>query len=155
VKQPAGVLGPKCLIIFLRKRLTLAEAYDWPIPQLSVANEVYKPVSSDWSGFYDWMRDNDGRLLGLRYWPFPETEFLEEMTKTFSYARVRPKWGIEIFFFETRSEPNPELSCDQDFIYDQVFCSASGQYAIAFATDELNDQDFRTIAAADADWVPV
>lgn len=143
------------LIIFLWPRLTLAESLSWPVTQLHAKNEVYRTVSSDWSGFYDWLRDDNGSLFGLRYSPFPETGFITEVVKGLPYARVYGSYAIEVFFSQQIREPVPERSCDQDFLYDQVFKTDSGKYAIAFATDGLTAAELRAISQADADWLAV
>jgi hypothetical protein len=143
------------LIIFLWPRLTLAESQSWPVGELRVQNEVYRPASSDWSGFYDWLRDDSGTLFGLRYSPFPETEFITEVVKGLGYTRVYEGHAIEVFFTKQPRDPVDERSCDQDFLYDQVFRTDSGKYAIAFATDGLTETELRAISQADADWLAV
>lgn len=79
---------PKCLIVLLKPKLTLAGADKWPLNHLNVSGLLYQPVSEHWSGFYEWLRDAHGDLLGVRYWPFPETEFITEVTRGLSYVRA-------------------------------------------------------------------
>jgi len=118
-----------------------------------VNGEVYEPVSDEWSGFYDWLRGGDGQLLGLRWWPFDYVEFVLEHVKHLSFARVGDKQELEIYFSERMREVDQHKSCDQDFLYDQVFRSPSGQFALAISTDNLNDTDLAALRTADAEWV--
>lgn len=146
---------PKCLVIVLRERLALTEAHSWPIQGLNVGGELFTAISDDWTGFYDWLRSERGTLLGVGYSPFPETEFLIDLVKHLPYVRVKPPNYLEILWRSTGVLPMPESSCDQEFLYDQVFRSETGTYAIAFATDGLSQADIVAITTAEADWVPV
>jgi hypothetical protein len=141
------------LIMFFWPRLTLAESPSWPIKQLQVGSELYVPVSPDWSGFYDWLRDNNGNLLGIRFSSFPETEFLIHALSGLPYTYVEGNDTVEIFLTSGRRRSVPERSCDQDFLYDQVFKSASGKHALAVCTDGLMETELRAISGADADWI--
>src|SRR6266850_1141905 len=109
------------LVMFLWPRLTLSESHNWPVKQLRAQNEIYFPASSDWSGFYDWLRDENGTLFGLRYSPFPEAEFITEVVKNLPYVRVHEGLDVEFFFTNDLRVAAPALSCDQDFLYAQLF----------------------------------
>jgi len=141
--------------MFFWPRLTLAESPSWPIKQLQVGSELYVPASSDWSGFYDWLRDKNGNLLGMRFSPFPETEFLIQALSGLLYTHVEGDDTVEIFFASDLRKPVPERSSDQDFLYDQVFKTASGKHALAVCTDGLTETELRAISGADADWIAV
>src|SRR5262245_710521 len=152
-RRPVNSASRLTLVMFLWPRLTLAESLSWPIAQLRANNERYLPISSDWSGFYDWLRDENGILFGVRYSPFPEAEFLAEVVKDLPYVRVNQGPDVEIFFTDRLREPVPEKSCDQDFLYDHLFKTDSGKLAIC--TDGLTEAELQGISQVNADWLAV
>src|SRR5207248_2896449 len=104
--------------------------------------------------FYDWLRDADQRLLGVRYWPFESTELVIARSTELAYVSTNRQRYIEIFFANER-HVKQELSKDQEFLYDPVYVSPSGGCAVAFSTDGLSEADYRSIAEASAEWVPI
>ena len=91
----------------------------------------------DWSGFYDWLRSSEGSVLGVRYWP--DIWNLVNTLSRFQYVeRSRTGSYCEIFF-SSRRDFDRKRSADQAFIYDKLFRSDSGVYAIAFELSELAD----------------
>src|ERR1700719_2322678 len=78
-----------CLLVILHSRLTLARDLRWPLKGFVVDNKKYLDAAfGNWTGFYDWIRDMDGNLLGVRYAPFEDTEFLIEHTTRLSYVKA-------------------------------------------------------------------
>jgi len=142
-----------CLLVILRPRLTLARDLEWPLKGFVVGDKRYLDASfSNWTGFYDWLRDADGNLLGVRYTPFEDTEFLIEHTSRLAYAQTDPPRDIEIYFSEKRSF-DEKRSCDQEFLYDAVFRSDDGDYAIGFGIEELSETDLYSLEKSEAEWV--
>src|SRR5205823_2629880 len=110
--------------------------------------------SGEWTGFYDWLRNPDRRLLGVRYWPFEATEFVIQRASNLPYVRTAERRYVEIFFGDERYS-NTQLSKDQDFLYDPVYATPSGACALAFSTEDLLEADYEAIRAAKAEWVPI
>jgi hypothetical protein len=141
-----------CLLVILHPRLTLARDLRWPLKGFVVGDKQYLDAAfGDWTGFYDWLRDVDGNLLGVRYTPFEDTEFLTEHTTKLSYVKVDPSRHIEIYFSEKRAI-DAKRSCDQEFLYDAVFRSDDGDYAIGFGIEELSETDLHSLEKAEAEW---
>jgi hypothetical protein len=141
-----------CLLVILQPQLTLARHLRWPLKGFVVGNKQYLDAAfGDWTGFYDWLRDADGNLLGVRYTPFEDTEFLIEHTEKLSYVKADPSRHIEIYFSESRAV-EAKLSCDQEFLYDAVFRSDDGDYAIGFGTEELSEANLHSLEKTEAEW---
>jgi hypothetical protein len=155
MREDADDLGTaKCLVIFLRPRLTLGEMTSWPYDKLDAFGEQYTSIAGEWTGFYDWLRDHDRTLLGVRYWPFESTQFVIRIAKELSYVHVVEEKCLEIFFSSHRASLD-HLSSDQDFLYDPVYTSHSGACALAFSTEDLSESDNTSIRNANAEWVPI
>lgn len=149
VKSPAD---RPCLLVVLRPKLTLAKSPAWPLKGFALDSKEYRDAAlGEWTGFYDWLRDADGSLLGVRYWLNEGTEFLAQQAHALDYVSVDPSRFIEIYFSDRR-QVAPKLSADQDFLYDPVFRSDDGEYALGFAMEDLGESDLRNIEKAQADW---
>jgi hypothetical protein len=156
-EQDAGVspTGRQCLLVLLRPQLALAKNLQWPLKGFVSDGKRYSDLGlGDWTEFYDWLRDSDGNVLGVRYWLRVDTEFLINYAKGMDYVQADSLRHIEIYFSERR-RTNPQLSCDQDFLYDAVFCSDDGEYAIAFGTGGMSESDLRSLGNLEAVWVDV
>jgi hypothetical protein len=124
----------------------------WPVRGFVLDGRKYIDIGiGEWTGFYDWLRDIKGNLLGVRYWLNEETETLSRQPRQFDYLRVDGTRFIEIYFSDSR-QVEPKLSADQDFLYDPVFRSDDGEYALGFALDGLGLTELRNIDGAQADW---
>jgi hypothetical protein len=143
------------LIIFLRPRLTLAITDFRPGNGFDADGDHFRDDRRDeWTGFYDWLRDPEGQLVGIRYCPFEYLESLIEKVESFSYARSVPGRYLEIFFSSLRNL-DQSRSGDQAFEYDQVFLSERSEYAIAFGMKSLSTSDVERLRQANADWKTV
>jgi hypothetical protein len=141
--------------VILRSQLTLAKDLRWPLKGFAVGDKRYHDAGfGAWTAFYDWLRDSEGKLLGVRYWLEQDTEFLVDYTKRLGYVEAVPARHIEIYFSERRAV-DPKLSCDQAFLYDAIFRSDDGEYAIGFGVEELSDDNLRSLQDATAEWVDV
>jgi hypothetical protein len=141
-----------CLLVLLGSALTLARDVRWPMAGFTIGEEKYYDASfGDWTGFYDWLRDAEGGLLGVRYTPFEQTEFLTRELENLHYVKADPPRHLEIYFSKRR-EIDPKRSCDQAFLYDAVFRSDKGSYAIGFGMEELNESDLRGLETIGAGW---
>lgn len=144
--------GRPCLIVVLKSNLTLAESPAWPLKGFALDGKEYRDAAlGEWTGFYDWLRNPNGVLLGVRYWLNEGTERLVQQAHVLDYVRVDPSRFIEIYFSDRR-DIEPKLSADQEFLYDAVFRSDNGQYALGFAMVGLSESDLLNIQTAKADW---
>jgi hypothetical protein len=140
-----------CVIVFLEPRMKLALAAKWPVASIITSvGQTYRPIGPAWSGFYDWLRDSDSKLLGVRYYPCEEAAFVLQRTIELNYAESGFHQDVCLFFSERRSL-DPKNSVDQDFLYDQVFVADDGSVAISFAGDFTQDI-LNQLKSAIADW---
>lgn len=151
-KPEKSSTGRPCLLVILRPQLTLAKDLRWPLKGFVLGEKQYHDANfGEWTGFYDWLRDREGGVLGVRYTPFEETEFLTKELKALAYVKVDPPRHLEIYFSDRR-EFDEKRSCDQEFLYDAIFRSGDGEYAIGFGMEELNESNLRSLEKAGAEW---
>jgi len=149
---PGSSAGRPCLIVALNSNLTLAESPVWPLKSFALSGQLYRDAAlGEWTGFYDWLRDSNSVLLGVRYWFNEGTELLVQKANALGYIRVDPSRYIEIYFSDRR-DIEPKLSSDQEFLYDPVFRSDEGEYALGFAMEGLGESDLLNIHTARANW---
>jgi hypothetical protein len=141
----------RCLIVALRSELTLVENVSWPIEHFRLFDATYRNVGlGEWTGFYDWLRRSNGELVGVRYCPLADNDPLFEAVRGLPYIRIASRC-LEIYFSGV-AEVDGAQSCDQEFLYDPVFRSDSGAWAIAFDTTALKDTDLTRLRQPDATW---
>lgn len=141
--------------MILADEVALAQGLQWPI-QTFVADSVsYRDAGfGEWTDFYDWLRAPDGSLLGVRYWLRDDLQFLATMEYEKSYIKAQPGRQIEIYF-SGRRDVNQELSCNQEFLYDAIFRSDVGTYAIGFGMEALSETDLVQLDRAGVKWAQV
>jgi hypothetical protein len=141
-----------CMAIVLGTDLVLAKELRWPMQEFTVENKTYEDAGfGNWTAFYDWLRSSDSSLLGVRYWLRDDLHFLGDSVKNKDYAEVEAGRQIEIYF-SGRREVDQNLSCDQEFLYDAVFCSSDGTYAIGFGMEGLTEADIDHLTNAGVKW---
>jgi len=129
------------LFLLLRSRLGL-HYHPGPLSKLFVFEGIryFDQGYGSFLGFYDWLRNSEHRVLGVRYFPFEEFEFLFEITKQLDYVDLDPagRW-LDIYFSSDRKVLE-SISDDQDFGGNTILRSEDGHYALSFfAPDELDD----------------
>ncbi len=145
----------ECLLVILQPQLTLAKNLHWPLKGFISDGSLFRDTGiGDWTGFYDWLRDAAGNVIGVRYWLDTETEFLIDHTAGLSYIQPDPSRHVEIYFSDNRAV-DPQLSGDQDFLYDAVFRSDDGAYAIGFGMGGLSETDLESLKRVETDWAVV
>lgn len=150
-----GPLSKSCLVVFLRSRLRLGIAAPWPLSGLEAAGVRYTPMPfGDGLGFYDWLRDRDRKVLGVRLWPFDLAYPTLAECKHLEYIEVEPDKNVAIYFVP-EAQVVPAFSCDQDFLYSALFRSQGDDIAIAFGLENLNARELGSLSALGVDWEPV
>jgi hypothetical protein len=131
----------ECLIVMLQEELTLANGIRWPLKAFRLEGTVYQDVGlGEWTGFYDWMRQSNGDLIGVRYTPLADNRELFESTRSLGYTKADASKGLAIYF-DAMQVVDDQRSCDQEFQYDAVFKSDEYGWAIAFDTIALTAED--------------
>src|SRR5713101_2789650 len=108
-----------CIVVFLTPQVRLALTTNWPVVSIALNSQTYNPVGPAWSGFYDWLRDSNGKLLGVRYHPCEQTAFVLEQASELNYAQLGSHGDVCLFVSNQRSF-DLKKSVDQDVLYDQV-----------------------------------
>jgi hypothetical protein len=145
--------GRECLAVVLRPQLVLARIHTWPLMAFVCnGNRYYDAGFGEWTDFYDWLRDDpDGNVVGVRCWLSSETAFLGDYAKDLGYVKVDPSRNLEIYFSDRRLL-NRSRSCDQDFLYNALFRSDDGYYALAFGMGGLNRRDLLSLQNIGSGW---
>src|SRR5258708_4999917 len=124
--------------------ITLGKTLRWWMTETVISDNIcidsieYRDLGrGDWTGFYDFLRTRDGRIIGIRYAPLLDDASLLSHLRGKPYASVLPNATVELFFSTDRSFV-PEFSSHQDFVDNMIFRSDSGAYALTFGPDALN-----------------
>lgn len=88
----------------------------------------------DWTGFYDWLR-RDGIIVGIRYWPFEQSQFLLEAVPSAVDLTIDSVGAILIFLGPVSSF-DEETSCDQAFEECRLLQGDAG-YALVIGFSDL------------------
>lgn len=113
-----------------------------PDGEIKIAQRVYYGPTTDFTGFYDWLRSGAEEIIGVRYWPFDDYDFVYDVAKVLPYAKVEQGRFVEIFFTDRR-DFKPELSGDQDFGHNQILTSEDDEYALTFGIQESLSSSLR------------
>jgi|GEM_PF-4489811 len=122
-----------CLIVILKEEMVLVATSECPSESFVFESNYYKDIGyGDFTGFYDWLRNNDDQIIGVRYYPFKELEFLCDAIEHLSYIVIEPKTKILSLYFSDDHGAEQYSSDDQDFGDNRVYKSDAGEYAISF-----------------------
>lgn len=133
-----------CLLVAFRSRPVLTLVEECPGDAFQIGDRYYRDKGyGDWTGFYDWLKDSAGRVLGVRYWPFEETHFLLELLSQFPYVVVAEDQSYLEIYFSSDCQVERQRADDQDFGANKVFSTDQGEWVISFDTMGLKLSDFR------------
>ena len=141
----ASLVQRECLVLILGETLTILIQQTWPVSLLRHAGREYADTGhGEVTGFYDWLRNANGDLLGVRYTPFESTEFVLEALAAKEYVRVVPRKFIEIYFGGAK-HPDERRSNDQAFLYAALLSGGDETLALALGTEELTSADLNRL----------
>ena len=151
--------GPReqrqCLLVALGQQPVLALVAECPHDEFSLDGRVYRDKGyGAWTGFYDWLRDRHGQIVGLRYWPFEETRFLTDSLRALPYVRVDEDRSFVEFYLADARAVDHELSDDQHFGDNRLFATDSGELGISFGTETLSEPEMDHVRALVASNTP-
>ena len=116
----------------------------WPISRVAINGETFDEIGAgDTNGFYDFLRVQEGHIIGLRFTPFVEYADICDsaiqgpglrVTGTVPTASVELFWGTERGYSES-------LSADQFMDYNYIFKSPSQTYAVSFGLSHLEENE--------------
>jgi hypothetical protein len=149
-EQYFGERSSGCLLFLLEPRLMLRLIKSLPDHTIEWNDVIYHDITNgDSNGFYDWLRNSNDEIVGLRYSPHVEKNFLLQQVNRFSYIEVIPGDCFMIYFGIHRNF-DPTKSVDQDFGGDVFYCSASNDKVFSVGTKSLNEKDIIRIVDAGA-----
>lgn len=126
------VLAPERPIVFVA---AVGDAFEH-------AGRCYRDAGlGEFTGFYDWLRDADGGIIGVRYLPFEASRAVCDAVAAFPYVDVTADRLSLAVFFSTEHAFDPASSGDQAFGGNRVFVAANGDYALTFDASTLNDAE--------------
>jgi hypothetical protein len=165
----------RCLIVALRPERTLAISESVPSSAFRLGEREYRRVgTAQFTGFYDWLRDSSGSILGVRYAPLPDdhpgdkfsqameglgggtitpkqVEELAQAVGSLSYTAVDRGKIYEIFFTSQRTYDEAH-SADQAFIYSMIYQSDDGEYALVFGLEALDAEQAKRLRGLGVRW---
>jgi hypothetical protein len=148
----------RCLMVVFRPVLTLAfvEVGNGTSP-ISVGGREWQVVNGTFIGFYDWLRTDTGRVIGLRQW-LPQGSDLVSRFALFAgfehvVATMPPAQPCVAVLFDQRIRTGSEaLSIDQGFVFSGWYESGKEQ-AIVVSAEELEEKETADVRSADAVWL--
>ena len=99
-------------------------------PSIRMAEAHYLDSGAgDWLGFYDWLRNRRGEVIGAQQW-IDETSSFPFSTR-FEGVEPNSKHGVLRILFGQSRDVDEEKSCDQDFGHNRLL-TASDSIALTF-----------------------
>lgn len=142
-----------CVIVILGDQLAKGGA--WPITRLVSNGKCYRDCGfGEFTEFYDWLRDSDDELLGVRYNLCEDTEFLFDYAQRRDYmlSKEAGHWKYLEIYFSEKWDVDPLRSSDQGFVYDPVFRSDDNEIAIAFDMGWLGKSERQSLERRTSIW---
>ena len=122
-----------CLIVVCMNEIILVHAPQCPKDSFTYDNTTFRNQGfGDFTGFYDWLRNKDGEVIGVRYLPVDELKFLWHALANLPYVKVNQKIKSIEFYFSNDRTVDESVSDDQDFGSNSVYKSDDGIFAISF-----------------------
>jgi hypothetical protein len=150
----------RLLLVFLRQNLILRHAYGSLKPALNVCGSTYREQTKFGrsTGHYDWLRSMEGRVQGVRHWPFDDTELapiiqqLLNSCRALSYAKIEDGKYFEITF-TSPVNINHDTSQDQDLSYNGIYRSDAGEFLLYFDTSALTPDEWNELSRTATEYV--
>jgi hypothetical protein len=138
-----------CLMIVIQPSFELVTLDECPQDGFDFFDKHYYDLGhGSFTGFYDWLRNSERKIVGVRYWPFEEFRFIcEKLAHSSSVLRAQDFSHLDILFADIQ-DMNWHSSDDQDFGSNQLYSTDDDEWSISFATTGLNDTEAEDIFAA-------
>ena len=102
---------------------------------IQLAGKAFADVGAgNWLGFYDWLRNSAGEVIGVRQYVDDQSTF--PLARDFKGVEKDVKRGVVLIFFGQSREFDEVASCDQDF-GDNRLLSAGDEIALTFSAHNL------------------
>lgn len=144
VGETQSLIGHRILLLICDERLGLVVRDSCPLSFLHDGEFFRNLGGQDFNGFYDFLRDDSGRILGTSLSVFPTAEFLLDTLRSRSYVEVANPTILRIFFAKERNF-EPSISVDQYFGENRIYRSTSGRIALSLSLATLTPAEIRSI----------
>lgn len=112
----------------------------YPVEEIStsvlVESRSYKRVGTgDFHGFYDWLRNSNHDLVGVRHMLFDDYDGLLKVIEKLNYAEIAEDSNGNVtlyIFFSTDRSYVDAISNDQFFVDDFIYESDDGVWGLTF-----------------------
>ena len=124
------------IVLGVKPRVHLLEQPS--VDELKISDESYRLLDRE-IGFYDFLRNRDGVIIGIRMSPFNDDPLID-YADALDYIYVDPvRVYLEIYLREyRRSADGP---AEQAFGDDAIWRNSQGTYALQLGTGELSEGD--------------
>jgi hypothetical protein len=115
--------------------------------EMFIDKTIFKAYENDnYSGFYDWLRNSTGNIIGLRYTRLENLELSAINTlKRLPYMDFTGNQIMEIYFNSTR-EHIEDISNDQDIGTCKIYITSDFTFAILVDILYLTNKEFSSIS---------
>lgn len=119
--------------------------------KVEIGDQLFEEIGlGDTNGFYDFLRQPDGHIVGVRFAPFIELAYIFDSAIAGSGLRITgaaPTASLELFW-ESVTNYDHDLSADQFFDYNYIFRSSLGRFAVSFGFSHLPQNDIDNLLSA-------
>ncbi len=135
--------GSSCLFVVLGSSIELHLFPTLQDKERAVGPSAFTLICSE-NGFYDYLRDCNGEIVGLRFSPFEMETILDYATPlTYTYVDAKRSY-VEIYFRGHKGTPVPGVA-DQAFGDDSLWRSDVGVYALQVGTTVLTQRELDSL----------
>lgn len=145
--EAVGSPRPNWVIIRLQWPTLLTLVHTQTLSSARLGEVEYRDTRlGEVTAFYDWLRPEANRVVGVRFWPYYKDSISAAIEPFAALPNVsigeRQIW--ELFFHESH-DYTPSLSADQDFGATRLLVSGAGEYALAFGIELREDDELVSI----------
>jgi hypothetical protein len=140
------------LVILFRPEISLAWSLGDPGQTFTVGalNYVSK-IESDFTGFYNRLKDRSGHFVGIEITPLLGEEYLPFVLSRLPYVETDPNGKLIRVFFSGRPTVDVDVVDDQAF-GGRIYEAITGEFAVSLVTDWLSPADIAALKDCMVDW---
>jgi hypothetical protein len=130
--------------------VTTSNEATWPDQEVRVGGEVFTLIrgsdEAELNGFYDFLRTSNGEVVGIRFLPIGDFDFVSQTATAGQRLRIQGHHPPSLLiFFDQHQNYNDADSDDQEFGYNFLYGSPTGQLAVTFSLERLSKGEMNSI----------
>ncbi len=136
------------LLLVLESELKLAGRSEEPTGVVALKGNEYEEMTlgrKGFLGFYDWLREPSGALVGIRLSIDTSSKALIEMLPSRSYI-TRNSPEVFSVMFRTADQIDEEASMDQDFGHTRAFKGPGRTIVLTIDAEGLEPDEFEALS---------